>query len=276
MLPHFIIVGAMKSGTSTLAHYLSQHPEIYMPGGEVHFFYEEGRGNWHKGIQWYENQFQEASPDQVVGEKTPTYSYLPGTEERIHDVLPNVKLIWIFRDPIDRAYSNYWHAVRSGVEPLSFAEAVRREDERDTWKEYVRRSQYAEQVARYLDYFDREQMRFFLFEDLKTDPQTLMEELFHFLDVDPAYSQQLNPRARKNATKIPRSRTFRYLAKSVVNEIPLLRSLAFRLDHQFNIRAEPGYPEMDDSVRTRLERYFEPYNRRLELELGIEVDAWKS
>lgn len=211
MIPEFIIVGTMKSGTSTLRHYVSQHPEIYMPSGEVHFFYEEGRGNWQKGLQWYKSQFQEASPDQITGEKTTTYSYLPDTAERIHDILPDVKLIWIFRDPIDRAYSNYWHAVCGGAEPLGFAEAVRREDERDIWKGYVRRSQYAEQVDRYLDHFDREQMHFCLFEDLKTEPESLLKQLFQFLDVDPRYSERLNQRARKNVTHIPRSTTFRYL-----------------------------------------------------------------
>lgn len=274
MLLEFIIVGAMKSGTSTLAHFLRQHPEIYMPDGEVHFFYEEGKGHWQDGIQWYRGQFQEALPEQVAGEKTPTYSYLPGVAERIHNVLPDVKLIWIFRDPIDRAYSNYWHAVRSGIEPLGFAEAVRREDDRDIWKGYVRRSQYAEQVSRYLDYFDREQMHFSLFEDLKAEPRSVLEELFQFLDVDPGYSDQLNQRARKNVTKIPRSTTFRYWTRSVLDEIPILRSLAFRLDRRFNQRSEPGYPDMDDGVQRHLENHFQPYNEKLQEKTGLDPTAW--
>lgn len=272
MLPEFIIVGAMKSGTSTLAHYLDQHPEIYIPDREVHFFYEEGKGHWEEGLQWYKRQFQEASSEQILGEKTPTYSYLPGVAERINNALPDVKLIWIFRDPIDRAYSNYWHAVRSGIEPLGFAEAVQREDERDIWKGYVRRGQYAEQVGRYLDYFDREQMHFSLFGDLKADPRSVLKDLFTFLNVDPGYSDQLNQRARK---KIPRSRTFRYWTKSVLNEVPILRSLAFRLDRWFNQRSNPGYPDMDLKVRRHLQNHFRPYDEQLEEQTGLVLDDWK-
>jgi len=264
----------MKSGTSTLAHYLRQHPEIYMPDGEVHFFYEEGWGNLHEGLEWYKSQFQEALPKQVAGEKTPTYSYFPGIADCIHDVLPDVKLIWIFRDPIDRAYSSYWHAVRSGIEPLGFAEAIRREDERDIWKGYVRRSQYADQVDRYLDYFDCEQMHFSLFEDLKADPRPVLKEVFQFLDVDPGYNDKLDQRTRKNVTKIPRSTTFRYLTKSVLDEIPILRSLTFRLDQKFNRQSEPGYPDMDDGVRRHLENHFRPYNEQLEEQTELDLTAW--
>jgi hypothetical protein len=129
-------------------------------------------------------------------------------------------------------------------------------------------------VDRYLDYFDREQMHFSLFEDLKTEPQAVLEELFQFLDVDPGYSNQLNQRARKNVTKIPRSRMLRYFTRSVINEIPILRSLAFRLDRRFNERPEPGYPDMEEKVRVQLERHFVSHNQCLKEKTGIDVSAW--
>ncbi|WP_263810689.1 sulfotransferase family protein [Salinibacter pepae] len=274
MRPDFIIVGAMKSGTSTLAHYLRQHPEIYMPDDEVHFFYEEGRGHWQKGVTWYEAQFQEASVKQIVGEKTPTYSYLPAIPKRIHDLLPDIKLIWVFRNPVDRTYSNYWHAVCQGTERSGFAEAVRREDERDKWKGYVRRSQYSDQVDRYLDYFDRDQMYFSLFEDLKGDPEALLEEVFHFLEVDPKYSQQSNNRVRENVTKIPRFATARYITRSISDEIPLLGALIYYLDQCVNRRGESGYPEMDEGIRDHLRVYFQKYNDKLEDLTGLDTSKW--
>lgn len=107
----FIIVGAMKSGTSSLAFHLSNHPDIYMPESEVHFFNDDEA--YEKGYQHYLNQF-EYLQNKIVGEKTPTYSYLKKCPERIYDFNANVKLIWIFRNPVDRAYSNYWHAVKRG------------------------------------------------------------------------------------------------------------------------------------------------------------------
>ncbi|WP_251941179.1 sulfotransferase family protein [Salinibacter ruber] len=272
MKPDFLIVGAMKSGTSTLAHYLRQHPEVYMPVDEVHFFYEQGRGNWQKGFQWYESQFHEASPSQIAGEKTPTYSYLPGTAERIHEVLPNVKLLWIFRDPIDRAYSNYWHAVCAGVESKSFAEAVRLEEQRikkSPWKGYVRRSIYSEQVERYLDYFDQNQMHFCLLENLKEKPNSVLKDLAGFLGVDSDNFVSDVRDDRKNMTYVPRFPLLRYAVRSIFGQ----GSLVGRIEKRVNKREEPGYPEMSSKIRSDLEGYFAPYNNRLKELTGIDLEA---
>lgn len=275
MVPKFIIVGAMKSGTSTLAHHVGEHPEVYMPSGEVHFFYDQGRGNFEKGVEWYKKKFEGATSGQIVGEKTPTYSYLPGVAERIYDLIPDAKLIWIFRNPIDRAYSNYWHTVRAGLEPLGFEKAVRSEQERDIWKGYLRRSLYAEQVDRYLEYFDKEQMHFCLFEELKEDPESVLENVYRFISVDSKHASQLNPHARKNVTRIPRSKLFRCLTRSVLNEVPLLSSITFRLDHKFNQRSEPGYPEMDQTLKRELINYFKPYNQKLASQTGLDTKIWE-
>ena len=273
MKPDFLIVGAMKSGTSTLAHYLRQHAEVYMPDEEVHFFYEKGRGNWKKGVQWYESQFREASPNQIVGEKTPTYSYLPGTAERIHGVLPNVKLLWIFRDPIDRAYSNYWHAVCAGVESKSFAGAVHLEEQRikkSPWKGYVRRSVYSEQVERYLDYFDRNQMHFCLLENLKEAPISVLEGLAGFLGVNSSTFTNVAKSTRNNVTFIPRFPLLRYAIRSVFGQ----GSLVGRIEKRVNQRKKPGYPEMYQKISSDLQDYFAQYNNRLEELTDLDLSPW--
>jgi hypothetical protein len=143
MRPSFIVVGAAKSGTSSLAHYLMQHPKIYMPDRELHFFDARGgyADRWKYGVEWYENQFASADSHHLCGEKTPTYAYIPSVPKRMNAVVPDIKLIWILRDPVYRAYSNYWHAVCEGVELLDFDEAVRMESERiknDISKGYVK------------------------------------------------------------------------------------------------------------------------------------------
>lgn len=278
MLPQFIIVGAMKSGTSTLAYHLRQHPDIYMPEGELHFFDARGgyADRWERGVEWYEKQFEDAEPTDLRGEKTPTYSFLPSAPERMHEVVPETKLIWILRNLIDRADSNYWHAVRSGSEWLSFEEAVRRESERvkgDIWKGYVRRSQYVEQVDRFLEYFDREVMHFCLLEDLKEDPESVLNNACTFLGLDGEKLDLSTHDRRKNVTKAPRSIRARYV-RGRVEEIPLLGSLFFRLERAFNRRSRPGYPQMDSDLRVRLKRHFEPYNQRLEEVAGLDVSAW--
>ncbi|MEX0719992.1 MAG: sulfotransferase domain-containing protein [Balneolaceae bacterium] len=162
-LPDFIIVGTMKSGTSTLGHYLRQHKNIFMPKDEVYFFDATGgyKDRWEKGIDWYREQFKDADENQIVGEKTPTYCYLVEVPERIYELLPEVKLIWIFRKPFDRAYSNYWHAVRNGGEKESFEYAEEDEQDRikeNIWNGYLQRSNYIKQVENYLKYFSLDQM----------------------------------------------------------------------------------------------------------------------
>src|SRR5688572_513820 len=154
VLPSFVIVGAMKSGTTTLGEYLTEHEEIHVPIPEIHFF--DLPRNYERGVAWYERQFEGAGTKRIVGDKTGTYSYLPEVPPRIARALPHAKLIWIFREPVARTYSNYWHAVSRGNERLDFATAVEREPDRvgrDVFRGYVRRSIYVEQVRRYLDYF---------------------------------------------------------------------------------------------------------------------------
>src|SRR5262245_33715274 len=101
-LPNFLIVGAMKCGTSTLLGYLRQHREIYIARREVHFFDRDSQ--YRLGIEWYEKQFGSSPQHRAVGEKTPAYCFVPEAAKRIHRHLPDVKLIWIFRDPVARAY----------------------------------------------------------------------------------------------------------------------------------------------------------------------------
>ncbi|MCS3632495.1 hypothetical protein GGP55_003113 [Salinibacter ruber] len=279
MLPDFIIVGTAKSGTSTLAHHLRQHPDIYMPSADVHFFYESGKGKWGNGVQWYKEQFQAADSGQIIGEKTPTYSYLPSVAKRIHDVLPGVKLIWLFRNPIDRAYSNYWHvATYDGKEYLSFEQAIKREAKRSIGKKYLRRSKYCEQVGRYLEHFSKEQMHFIVFEELKNKPKSVLSDLLQFLDVDSDYAKKLKPDTKKNSTNIPRSILINYISRCAVRKSPILRPVMSRivrkLNQMLNRRWTPGYPEMDQELRERLEDHFKPYNRQLERQTGLDLSVW--
>jgi hypothetical protein len=269
MLPDFLIVGAMKSGTSTLAHYLRQHDQLFLPSGEVHFFDKEEE--YRKGVPWYREQFSEADRTQTVGEKTPTYSYKPGVPERIHDTLPDVKIVWIFREPVSRSYSNYWHAVRAGVELMSFKEAVQKEEERtkeDFWRGYVDRSRYVEQIERFRAHFDLEQMHFTLFENLKSNAAEVLTGIFQFLGVEnrPCISEM---EVQKNQSFLPRSVRLQWVAESILG-----RSRWFHAFKKINARSYPGYPPMDADMRRQLEARFAEPNRRLAELTGQDLSPW--
>lgn len=267
----FIIVGAMKAGTTSLAFQLTDNPQICIPLQELHFF--DNDENFKKGLEWYESFFKECDPETIFGEKTPTYSYSEKVPERIFDYNPEIKIVWIFRNPVDRAYSNYWHAIKTGNENLSFAKAVKLESERikrDIFKGYLKRSIYIEQIERYLKFFKIENMHFLIFEEFLKDPIEHMRELFKFLNV-PFNNFQYKDEIR-NITKIPR--TPRLLKKS--REILGEKSLFYRGFRFINTRGKkPGYAKLSPELRAKLNEYFESHNENLKILTGLNVEVWK-
>lgn len=269
-LPHFLIVGAQKSGTSTLKRYLARHENLFLAGpGELHFFSEK----WDRGVQWYRKQFREAEEGQKRGEKSPSYSIAPEVPERIKRVIPEVKLIWSFRDPVERAYSHYWHAVRVGGEPLSFTDALKRESEGESRKgeRYMERGHYAEQVRRFLEHFDRSQMAFTLFEELISGPEEVLEEVFPFLGVD-RFTSVARPPIHANKSFALRSPGVQYVARRLFGR----GRLPFRVIKHLNQRSTPGYPPMPQEARHYLEDYFGDHNQRLSELTGLDLSAWQN
>lgn len=275
-IPDFIIVGAMKSGTTTLSHHFSNHKNIRVPDKEVHFFNRDDR--FKKGVEWYQQLLRkEAIEDTlVVGEKTPAYSYQENVPKRIYDEFPDVKLIWVFRNPAERTYSNYLHAYKQGKEILSFEDAIAQESDRikeDIFKGYKKRSIYQEQVGRYLNYFSRDQMFFLLFEDLiqpYNHENHVLIDLFDFLEVP--VENFTYDKGIKNITRLPRfQRLWYYFRKTKLDNIMLLRLMmkAFVF-----VGVKHGYPKMSPEVRKELVDYFKPYNKSFGKLINRDLSIW--
>lgn len=182
-LPNFLIVGAMKTGTTSLHAYLRTHPEIYMPRcKELDYFVSEK--NWDRGGAWYERQFAEAPEDaRALGEASTNYSKYPtfqGVPERIRGVLPQVKLVYIVRDPLARLRSHVAHRMEEGGESLSMAEAAMDQHMRSC-------SNYALQLQQYLRFFSRDQVLVVVSERLRVQREAALSEVFSFLDVAPDF-----------------------------------------------------------------------------------------
>lgn len=240
-MPNFIIIGAIKSGTTALYQYLKQHPQVYMSlTKETNFFALEGeklefywpgvqerishdsikiiqayRSSMVSDIEAYHAQFLEVSNELAVGEASPSYLYSPKAAERIRQFIPSAKLIVILRNPVDRAYSNFLHCIRDGLEPhTDFAQAL--EDEKiriqSNWWwgfYYLNLGFYYIQLKRYFEIFDRSQIKVYLYEDLNTNPIGLLHETFQFLDVDHTFVPDIS--TRYNATGIPRNKVLHAL-----------------------------------------------------------------
>ena len=232
-LPHFIIIGAAKSGTTTLYKYLSQHPQIYLPQIKEPSFFAK---RYHKGVDWYESLFAEAKTGQLCGEASTPYthwlSHKPEIPQLMAELLPQVKLIYIMRNPIDRAYSQYLQQVKvwmgnhrrlssnflkreqikerlldralteqevdEYIETLSqpfkipetFEELINRGSEVTTKSDYMEKvdvihaSKYIEHIKLYQQYFPAKQFLFLWFDDLKNNPQKLLQQIYDFLEID--------------------------------------------------------------------------------------------
>jgi hypothetical protein len=221
-LPNFVILGAAKAGTTALYHYLTQHPEIYMtPTKETNFFSLmddrldfRGPGDQDyisrfsiTAMEEYRAQFRGRTTETAVGEASPLYLYCPQAPPRIHEYLPDAKLVAILRNPVARAYSAFLHLVRDGRETtVEFGSALREEEARirDRWEHiwhYKRMGFYHEQVKRYYDLFDREQIRLYTYRRFTSEPLSVLQDLFRFLGVDDTFAPDLT--VRHNSASIP-------------------------------------------------------------------------
>ncbi|MEB3357069.1 MAG: sulfotransferase [Synechococcales bacterium] len=208
-LPNFIIIGAPKSGTTSLAEYLKFHPQVFMSSlKESYFFNKQDAYKDPVRLASYSKLFEEA-PEQAIaiGEACAQYIYNPLTPGRIHALIPDVKLIAILRDPADRAFSEYLMAYRSGrltsipdeknIE-ASFIESLK-DPELNTSKRYFA------SLQPYFETFDAGQIKIFLFEDLKQRPEELLKEVFGFLGIDKNVSIDFS-RKTYNKGGLPKNR----------------------------------------------------------------------
>ena len=203
--PNFLIVGAMRSGTSSLHQYLIQHKSIFMPK-EVKepAYFSRFPGSSPYDIkkptkEEYLTLFNDVTDEKAIGEASVVYLRDPDSAKLIHDIIPDVKIIMILRDPVERAFSQYLGFLR--MDPnFSISKAIRDDSENAKNDEFVvgtnRGSMgnpliygfYAKQLKRYLDLFDSNQIKVFIFEEFYNSPETSLNEILNFLNIDEPFT----------------------------------------------------------------------------------------
>lgn len=183
MLPNFVIIGAMKAGTTSLFRYLASHPEIATSEvKELDYF----NRNWQLGLPWYESHFSDTGESKAVGEASPNYTKAhlwPATAQRMASVLPEARLIYVLRDPIERMRSMYHHQVLAGAEDRPIEIALRDESDPRT-RDYIETSRYAFQLEKYLEHYDRRQILLITSESLREHRLPTVRSVFRFLQVN--------------------------------------------------------------------------------------------
>ena len=230
--PSFLVLGAPKCGTSSLCHYLQLHPDVFVPRVKEPVFFD---AEYERGIDYYwRTYFSEWAGERAAGEGRVFLLYLPFVPDRIRESLPDARLIAILRNPVDRAYSHWWHRYTYRNEDLPFEEAIEANLERiargvdfegpdgpELWERglvyrgafasryriYLDCGLYAGQIRRYRERFAAEQLRVVFYDDLKRDPDTLVRELWDFIGVSKdAELTDLAPRNEARTTMQSRLR----------------------------------------------------------------------
>lgn len=284
-LPNFIMIGVAKAGTTSFFHYLDQHPQIYMcPIKATNFFGYEDARNWKwmeegdppllrnfpvRTFEEYEASFAGASTEIAIGEVSPQYFRCPTAAQRIHDSIPNVKLIVSLRNPADRAFSGFLMRTRRGDAVKGFYEEL------SPRSSHVKEGFYYRRLKRYLDIFPKDRIKIYLFEEFRKEPARIVADLYEFLGVATNFVPDTS--TRHNPAGIPKIRLLNQLffhptliniAKSVIPEN--IQGMAKRVQQQ-NLKAAPKLPA---ELRAELLNHYREDILKLQELVDHDLSVW--
>ena len=297
LLPNVFLIGAAKSGTTSLSFSLASHPEVYLPfRKEPNFFGRDA--DFRKGIDWYIDTYYKVDKSFRIRVDASTHYLYWSTKvaPRIKSVYAdkNVKFIAILRNPVHRAYSLYWHLVRDKIETLTFEEALKREDERlsrngiefegrgDQIYGYFKGGCYASLLYPYLNLFSREQILLLLYEDLKNNLNKLLGDLFEFLEIDESTSLKKFSSNKATTTRstmihnfLTKPNKFKKVLKPYYDAIFPFKTRYMIRNWVFNKNLRQiSYPKMKSETREFLTLRFLPEIKRLEDIMERDLSQW--
>jgi hypothetical protein len=277
-LPNFLIIGAHKGASTSLRAYLGAHPDVYVaPALEPSFFAIEGQERPEVNVHGpgyvltytlseYEALFDGVTTEKAIGEKSPAYLTSSRAPGRIKELIPDVRLIAVLRNPADRAFSHYLMDLRGGSEDLSFAEAVVAERNKQRKRNglprhYVKSGKYAHRIQRYQSLFGAEQLRVFLYEDLVLDMPSVMREIYEYVGVDSSFEPDLsvrhNAKPSQHRNDSPRAKLHQ-LGSTLVGRRPI----------------QPASPKMSAATRVELLDFYRDDVLQLQTLIGRDLSAW--
>lgn len=299
-IPNFFIVGAAKSGTTSVYEYLSQHPDIYLsPNKEPHFFSNKAFSLPHNGPgdnkynfrrikkTWedYIDLFKGVKNEKVLGEASTSYlHYYRTAAPLIYKSNPEAKILIILRNPVDRAFSAYWHMIRDKRETLSFEDALKSEENRKKenfaglWF-YTEVGFYYNQVKEYLNTFDKNSVKICLFDDFDKNPKQVIDDIFRFLGVDDNFNPNIN--IKHNTSKLSKFGTLNRFFNDYDHPLKkVLRPIFFNTvgrdntDRLFHYTRDKFRLKMKPETRRYLNELYREDILKLQELIGRDLSSW--
>lgn len=260
--PDFLIVGFQKCGTTALVSYLSQHHDIFIPKLEIHYYEKTS----FKNLDWYKSHFKSGK---INGEKSPSYVF---HAKEIFKDNPNVKLIFLFRNPVKRAYSEYWMNIINGTETRPFEKSVF-----DSKKNYIKTGLYSNYVTEFLKYFDNSQMMFIISENFYTNRIKITQDVFSFIGVKNIRIKKMRDVYKGGLPKYDCLTKLTGILSSYMwntHNSCLFFLIKRIIPFLTLINKKKGYPEINIEIENKLKEYFKPYNNELKELLNIDIDKF--
>lgn len=250
--PSFVIIGAVKAATTWSLEQLQVNPDLYIPDPEPHFFSSE----YHRGEQHYRTYFEPwADSGRLLGEKSADYLAFPEAPQRLAAMLPNARLIVQFRNPIERAYSDYKMLFRRGTVrglPEDYLHSLQNNPQ----PRFLNDGLYAMHLQRWFEYFPPEQIHAVLYDDIKLNPRLVVEQMSSHIGVTPIFdSEQAKKKANNGSERFLPLPVRKVLAPLKNTVVPLRGKPWFEATRGLLSR-EVAYPEMSYDTKSRLRDFY--------------------
>jgi hypothetical protein len=272
-IPNFIVVGAHKAGTTSLHHYLDQHPDIYLPPNKGLDLLCQTSIQEISNAEEYLAQFEQAEPGKILGEVSSVYLHV--REEivgKIKHLFPNVKIVAVLRNPIERTYSHaLWKRTYTRDEIRNFDNLVMQS------KDFLIPGLYATHLKTYFSYFERENIKVLLHEDLIGNPHQFFEELFGFIGADEKFIPDMSKRYHSGQMKI--ANPYRNLLKEGYKTNSFVKSIVPKtirtsLREVLSQKSTSQKPPMSTNLKAKLVNYFHDDVVELQKLIGLDVSHW--
>ena len=267
--PSFVIIGAVKAATTWALEQLQANPSIYMPDPEPHYF----SSDFDRGPSYYRSFFADhVGSGRLIGEKSADYLAHPDAPRRMVDMLPNAQLVVQFRNPVERAYSDYKMLYRRGTITGAPEEYLTSLD--NSQPRFLHDGLYASHLERWFDHYPAEKIHAFFFDDVKSDPRLTVEKISRHIGIEPFFDPEQAKKKANNASE-------RFLPLPVRKALSPLKATMAPLRGKSWFEATRGmfakeiaYPALSPDLRSRLQDFYADDVEKLGKMLGRDLSHW--